>query len=150
MDDTIFDFEVDSAQEGVLASDPTQPFSFMGMNKSRILYLIENAEESYFSPSALDAFTKTLHALRLSVDDVAVLNLAQIERKLNLDEIVSFFNPQKIIFAGASPVKMGLTDLEVNRASMQQAVQLLYTYSFEEMLTDTNKKKAFWQAVKAF
>lgn len=149
MDDTIFDFEVGSAPEGVQASDPMPLFNFMGMNKSHILYLIENVDENYFSPSALDAFTKTLHALQLSVDDVAVLNLAQIERKVNFEEIVSFFTPQKVIFAGPAPVNMGLTGQEINRASTQKAIRLLYTYSFEEMLTDTNKKKAFWQAVKA-
>lgn len=151
LDDLLFDFEADfpaATEQSPNIDRPT--FNVLGANKSRILYLVENMTEGHFSPAALDAFTKTLHALGLALDDVAVLNLAQIEAGVNFEDLCSYFDPQRIIFAGPSPAKVGIDGLSLNVASSQQSIELLYTYSFEEMLTDTNKKKLFWQAVKAF
>lgn len=149
MDDTLFAFEFDAP---INLDQPTRTthlsFSHLGANKNRILYLIENEAENYFSPAALDAFSKTLNALGLSLEDVAVLNLGQVKEDLVFEDLCAFFNPHKVIFAGASPIKMGVKDLAMNVASTQETVKLLYTYSFEEMLLDTTKKKLFWQAVK--
>lgn len=150
MDDTLFQFEVESPLlEQAIAETSRPSFDILGANKSRILYLIENLAESYFSPTAQDAFIKTLHALGLALDDVAVLNLAQVGEEINFETLFTHFNPQKIVLAGPSPNKIGVNGLSLNIVSSQQSIKLLYTYSFEEMLTDTNKKKLFWQAVKS-
>jgi len=124
------------------------PFSFLGEHKQGLLYLITAPAIPFFSEQALDAFTKTNQALGYTLADIAVLNTASLDKTEVQQELLAFFSPKKIVFAGASPQELGFPLFPLNSIQSFEGIPVLYTYSFEEMLTDVQKKKTFWQTLK--
>lgn len=153
LDDTMYAFDASphEPKDDDTRYKPLQraAFSYLGSNNKNILYLVENGREAYFSPEAHEAFSKTVFALGLSIDDISVLNLSSMREETSFEDLFSFFKPSKVIFAGPKPQKIGLEDIALNNSTQIKQVKMLYTYSFEEMLSDVHKKKIFWQAVKA-
>jgi len=149
MDETLYGFEeVDKAVTPQIPNGVPIIINFLGKNEKNILYLIENQQNDYFSAAAHEAFTKTIAALGLILDDVAVLNITALKSEISFEELTAFFKPKKIILAGSSPNKLGLSDVSLNTPVSQNDITVLHTFSFEEMLTDMNKKKLFWHCVK--
>ncbi|QNL51271.1 hypothetical protein H8S90_06765 [Olivibacter sp. SDN3] len=152
MDDLIYTFQTNETSNvpsiDTISNKPITGYTFLGENKQHILYLIEDQQYEYFSEKALDAFSKTVQALNLSMVDVAVMNVARQSTEITFEKIVHFFNPQKIIFSGPSPDQYGLPQLPLNQAAKEKNIHMLYTYTFEEMLQEINKKKTFWMQVK--
>ncbi len=136
-------------RNGEADQDTIQSVDFLGENQRRILYIIEETAYSFFSEAALDAFTKTILALGLSLDDVAVFNLATHPNStFSRDQLVDLFHPEKIIFAGTPPLRLGFEGISLQVATQAAGMKILHTYSFEDMLQDVQKKKQFWQAIK--
>ncbi len=135
---------IDSIKNDLPLSDNIEPdFLFWGSNERNILFLTQNLEEDYFSIDAEDAFLKTLAALNLSLNDVAVFNRRKVDE--STDRICEVLNPKICIFCEGENES---NKANFNKISTVEGVACLYTFSFEEMLTDTNKKRAFWNAIK--
>lgn len=135
---------IDSIESDLSLSDNKEPnLLFWGANEKNILFLIQNPEEDYFSSEAEDAFLKTLAALKLSLNDVAVFNRRKAEKSLN--EICEALNPKICIYCEE---ENETNKSAFNKITEVEGIACLYTYSFEEMLTDTNKKRVFWNAIK--
>ncbi|HWV72795.1 MAG TPA: hypothetical protein VN040_13800 [Pseudosphingobacterium sp.] len=151
LNDTVYAFEITKKDEE-LNEEPlvevSSYYEFLGENKKQILYIVDNQAHTYFSSGALDAFSRTINALGLSMEDIAVFNIAKHTSIINFDQICTYFNPQKVILAGASPTQLTLNNLSLNNPITLNNVKILYTFSFEEMLTDIERKKTFWQQVK--
>jgi len=147
LDDTLYGFETKEVPTPQ-ATDNTTTFDFLGENKQHILYLIEHDQCPYFSSPAQDAFIKTIQALGLTLADVAVLNIHSLSTPFRLEHVISFFKPAKLILAGPHPQSIKLPAFTLNMQALHQGIKILYTHSFEEMLSDTQKKKAFWLSVK--
>jgi len=149
LNETVYAFEI-TKKDGEPNEEPlvelSPDYEFLGGNKKQILYIVENQAHAYFSSGALDAFSRTINALGLSMEDIAVFNI--VEHTINFDQICTYFSPQKIILAGASPTQLTLNNLSLNDPLTINNVKVLYTFSFEEMLTDIERKKTFWQQVK--
>jgi len=151
MDDIVYTFDTFEENSTTKSENIAQPayFNFIGKNKKAILYLVESEKDDYFSPAAYDAFNKTILALGLTMDDIAVFNLSGISTETSFEILTAFFNPSKVILAGSNPERIGMPHLSLNTSIHLDQVKILYTYSFEEMLNDIDKKKLFWQSVKA-
>lgn len=116
---------------------------FRGSNERNILFLVQNQEQEYFSFEAEDAFLKTLAALKLSLKDVAVINQRIVEK--SVDEVKKVMKPKVcIVCEGENTANQSI----FNQIIEVDGIACLHTYSFEEMLTDTNKKRSFWNAIK--
>lgn len=151
LNETVYDFEItkkdrEPNEEPLVEVSPD--YQFLGGNKKQILYIVDNQADAYFSSGALDAFSKTINALGLSMEDIAVFNIAKHTPIIDFDQVCTYFNPQKVILAGASPTQLTLNNLSLNDPITINSVKVLYTFSFEEMLTDVERKKTFWQQVK--
>ena len=146
LDDTLYGVETKQVQTQKMGN--TASFNFLGENKQHILYLVENSQSTYFSAPAQDAFIKTIQALSLSLADVAVLNIYNLSTSFELEHIISFFKPIKLILAGLHPQSIKLPAFPLNTQTVHLGIKILYTHSFEEMLSDNQKKKAFWLAIK--
>lgn len=156
MSETIFSPAVENTQpenipiddglkksECSLSNNNEADLLFWGSNGSNILFLIQNPEEKYFSYEAEDAFLKTLAALKLSLKDVAVINRGKAEKSIG--EINKVMNPKVcIVCEGENKANQSI----FNQIADVDGVACLYTYGFEEMLADTNKKRSFWNAIK--
>ncbi len=146
MTETIFDVGTDMATQSndeldaaapATQQDRAQSFAFYGKNKRNYLFLTEEKQHQWMSVAALDAFTKTLAALKLTADDVAVLNVDKLTETPSVDSISVFFKPKVVVCLGASftwPEQDGIT--------------VFRTHSFDELLADAEKKRIFWSTIK--
>lgn len=123
--------------EGVRKPDPAPQFTFYGKNKREYLFLTDEKQHEWMSEPAMDAFVKTLAALKLTVDDVAVLNLAKLKEPPLVHHLTLFFKPKVVVNLGTSlawPEKDGM--------------KVFHTNAFDAMLSDAEKKRVFWTTIK--
>jgi hypothetical protein len=129
--------------EDILFEDANPDLLFWGSNEKKVSFLIRNSAFEYFSTEAEDAFLKTLTALKLTINDVSVVNLAN--NATSFDEIKKVLNSKFYIYCeGENEENRNF----FNRLFEKDGLTFLYTYSFEEMLTDVTKKRTFWNAIK--
>src|SRR5690606_1148128 len=79
---------------------PSEEFIYQGNKSTGVLFILRYPDYPYFSPAAEDAFVKTLGALGLSLDNVAVVNLANTHNPNDFKRIMQFFEPTKITLLG--------------------------------------------------
>ena len=91
---------------------------------------------------------KTLNALKLNLPDVAIINYNNSDNKVTFDRVKEQFDPKACIFLGFDPKRLGLKNCAENILANENDIQLLNSFSFEEMLNDTGKKRIFWDAIK--
>ncbi|KKO90884.1 MULTISPECIES: hypothetical protein [Sphingobacterium] len=125
-------------------------FIYQGNKEKGILFILRYEQYPYFSPAALDAFEKTIGALKLTKETVAVLNLANPHNPNDFKRIMQFFQPTKIILLGVEPASLKLPFIEHNSYMKGRIATVFNTFSFEEMFVDVNKKKLFWNEFKTF
>ena len=118
-------------------------FEFSGKNLKNFLILTdETLQENH-----LKALESTLSRKQMSLDDVAVVDLSNY-RNTNFEQLNAVFMPQKLVFFGLKPETLGLPTTELNQIGTYADYQILYTYSFNEMLGNKEKTKAFWEPMK--
>lgn len=129
-------------------NEPVPHLKLYGDNERNILFIVDTPGEQFFSKEAELAFLKTLSAMNLALDDVAVINLASFDQQIEFDFIQKELAPSYWVFLGANPANIQLGEYPENIWSKKDESLILRTYSFDEMLTDINKRKSFWNAVK--
>lgn len=123
--------------EVVRKPDQAPQFPFYGKNKREYLFLTDEKQHEWMSEPAMDAFVKTLAALKLTADDVAVLNLAKLKEPPLIDHLTLVFKPKVVVNLGTSlawPEQDGMT--------------VFHTSAFDVMLADAEKKRVFWTTIK--
>ncbi len=116
---------------------PKPQFPYNGQNKRNYLFLTDEKQYEWMSGAAMDAFVKTLGALKLAVDDVAVVNLAKLASSPSVTDLAIFFNPRVVVNLGTSFVW-----------PQQDGVTVFHTHAFDDLLVDTEKKQIFWTTIK--
>src|SRR5690606_4759587 len=134
MTETVFDVG-ESAPLHV--PEQAAPFLFFGGNRRNYLFLAHDEQHQWMPQAAMDAFVKTLAALKLTEDDVALLNLAGLAPSPSVEQLIAFFEPTAVVNLG-TPFAW----------PAQDGIHILHTHAFTEMLVDAEKKRAFWLAVK--
>jgi len=149
INETLYSFPVSDVREPAIAEESASPsFAYLGKNKRKYLFIVFEPNHPFFSEEALAAFSKTIAALGMAMSDIAVFNLASSSGTVDAATLFTFFDPKKVIYLGVSPQVLGLTPLTPNTPSQKNDRTSLFTYSFEEMLNDTQKKKTFWLQLK--
>ncbi len=123
--------------------EPKPAFIFIGKNQKNFLILINEA----LPENHLKALESTLLRKQLVLDDVAILDYATTANK-NFADVNASFMPQKMVCFGLKPEDLGLPEAKFNEISSYENLQILYTYSFTEMLGNKEKTKAFWEPMK--
>jgi hypothetical protein len=95
----------------------------------------------------LTALQSILKRKELELDDVAILNLAKTANTKWAD-MYRFFGPKKVLVLGQDAVPVGLKVPDMNQLKQAPAASLLYSFSFDEMMSSTDNKKAFWEQMK--
>lgn len=168
MSDTLFDLgervDMSTVNAAVQPENPQQEhkipeLTFIGKNQSGILFITHNVatpDQHQLPEVEMDAFVKTLSALKLSLDHIALFNLAVVVGQSHtLTDILTFFNPRKTIFLG-SQISV-LDDAEsrgvptdLHQVVNRENIEFLRTYSFTEMMSDVDKKRLFWNQLKSY
>lgn len=131
-------------------ASPEEEFVYQGDKKTGVLFILRYPDYPYFSPQAEEAFVKTIAALQLTLQNVAVVNLANVHNPNDFKRIMAFFEPKKITLLGVKPASLKLPDIAHNSYMRGKVATVFNTFSFEEMFADINKKKLFWTEFKSF
>ncbi len=127
-----------------------EEFIYQGDKSSGVLFILRYPEFPYFSPQAEEAFVKTIGALQLTLDNVAIVNLANPHNPNDFKRIMTFFEPKKITLLGVEPASLKLPEIAHNSYMKGRIATVFNTFSFEEMFADVSKKKLFWGEFKNF
>jgi hypothetical protein len=130
-----------------VAETPRPDFKYLGGNKKQFLILVNYIADEHIAETHLKALESTLGRKTLAIDDVAILNTARYTNNGH-QELIAFFLPEKLLILGAAAIPAGLTSPQLNVIQQSENRQQLFTHSFEEMLTDREKAKAFWEQMK--
>lgn len=137
MTETVFGVE-EGELRAPLETPTAPPFVFFGRNKRNYLFLTHEEQHEWMPEAAMDAFVKTLAALKLAEDDVALLNLATLAEPPTVEQLALFFKPKVVVNLG-TPFAW----------PEQSGISILHTHEFGNMLADAGKKRDFWTAIKA-
>ena len=140
------------ADHAEVTPDPeieTKPvnFNYLGANKKNLLILVHYPEHDFMAESHLTALESVLARLSHTSEDVAILNMAKHE--VNQDQLLSHFMPKTIVVLGKTSIPAGMQTPQLNVKISGDDMTLLYTFSFDEMMTNNDHKKAFWEQMKA-
>ncbi|MBE7177937.1 MAG: hypothetical protein INR69_16145 [Mucilaginibacter polytrichastri] len=121
---------------------------FTGHFSNGFVILFEDAASATLDPESDTALRKVLAARNTNPDDWAFVNLSG--QNITFADILSQFQPKKILLLGINNQKAGLDDLAYNTPLVRDDVHLLYTYAMRDMLSDVVRKKEFWEGFKSF
>lgn len=127
-----------------------EEFIYQGDKSTGVLFILRYPDFPYFSPQAEEAFLKTIGALNLNAENVAVVNLANAHNPNEWKRIMEFFQPKKITLLGVEPTSLKLPEIGHNSYMRGKIATVFNTFSFEEMFADVQKKKLFWMEFKTF
>jgi hypothetical protein len=134
--------------ETTAVSTPVTEFKYMGDHKKSFLILVHYAEHEFINDEHLTALTNILKRMELAIADVAILNMAKYGDN-TFEQITGHFKPQKLLLMGSDALPKGIEPLTVNQPQSVNNCKLLYTLSFDEMMSSNENKKAFWEQMKS-
>jgi len=124
-------------------------FNYLGKNQKSFLVLVHYPETEFIDDAHLTALTNIIKRKDLSVDDIAIVNVAK-QVNIAYNELLSFFKPSKLLVLGNKALPSGIPQLLLNTPKSLGDIVGLYSFAFGEMMDNVEHKKAFWEQVKAF
>lgn len=124
-------------------------FNYLGENNRYFLVLVDDKTHKELNTPHKEMLMKIMAAKKLELRDLAILNLAQYPGA-NFEQLKDFFSCNRIILFGMNPRDIGLPAMGANEPVKHQDVKLLATFGLEEMSTNTDKKREFWNVMKDF
>ncbi|GAB2697685.1 hypothetical protein GCM10027037_22260 [Mucilaginibacter koreensis] len=128
---------------------PEPEFKYMGGYKKAFLIIAHYPEHEHMEPAHLTALESTLKRINLSLDEVAILNLAT-HSDVNYELFLKHLQPQKMVMLGQYALPAEAPFVTLNQPQVVNEVQLLYTFSFNEMMGNKENTKLFWNEIKQF
>lgn len=127
---------------------PKPVFNYLGSNKKNFLVLVNYAGHEYIQDDHLAALDSVLGRKGHAREDVAIVNLAKHDWA-DQQQLLAFFEPKTLVILGNNAIPTGADEVKFNQIEKIEDIAVLYTFSFDEMMTNVEKKKAFWEQIKA-
>jgi hypothetical protein len=127
---------------------PKPAFEYLGKNQKGFLIVFHSNGAGKFDDKHFAALTSSLTRKELSLDDVAIIDL-HAHPNTTIADIAAYFKPARVMLLGSQCLLPGWHKLKLNVIAKGNAYTALYTYSFDEMMGDKDKVKAFWEQMKA-
>ena len=126
-----------------------QPWERLGQNAKNILILVNNPGVTFLPDEELAFLTQMLQACKLSLGDVALLNLTQYTQT-GYQDILQHFNSKTVFLFGVTP---GEWELPINFPQFQvqqfDGRKFLHSPGLGEMMNDKLLKTKLWASLKA-
>lgn len=129
-----------------VADDPAY-FEYLGGNNKYMLIIINEASCQNMQPKQLESLLSILNAKKLSMDDVAILNFYKYPNA-KFTALKQFFACSSIVLFGINPAQIDIGGVQANQISVHEHTKILATFSFDEMMANTDKKRSFWNEMK--
>jgi hypothetical protein len=124
-------------------------FNYLGENNKYFLILFNEPTQKDIGSIQKETLLKIMTAKGLDLRDIAVLNLFQYPGA-RFDDLKEFFSFNKIVLFGIDPQQIALSSQSANQVIKVEGAKVLPTYSIDEMIKDTTKKREFWNVMKDF
>ncbi len=131
----------------LVVETPALQFNYLGKNQKQFLIITHYAQHDFIADEHLTALRNILKRKDYELDDVAILNLAKTAGT-TLEDLTTHFTPKKLLILGngALPAKMEV--IALNQPIQLPGFTALYSFSFDEMMSSVDNKKAFWEQMK--
>jgi len=130
-----------------LVKTPGTAFNYLGKNNKNFLVLVNYANEEHIAAAHLTALESILKRKDLSIDDVAILNVNRYT-PLKLATLSEYFKPTRLVIMGKDSLPEGIGNLPLNQPLQGKKTHVLYSFSFDEMMSSNDNKKTFWEHMK--
>lgn len=120
---------------------------FLGKNKSNFLILVYYPDNEFMHDIHRAALENILKRKELGLDDVAIVNLHH-HSAVDAETLMAYFSPKKIVIMGSGAFPHGMQKINLNRIEQNDNRATLYSFSFEEMMNDNERKRLFWEQMK--
>jgi hypothetical protein len=127
---------------------PKPAFNYPTAEKKDFVILVNYGDHALMKEDHQVALENVLGRIGRTRGDVAILNVA-IHDVITGGQILEHFSPKTIVILGKAAIPQDLAGLAFNVIEKKDAVSLLYTFSFDEMMTNTDNKRAFWEQIKS-
>jgi hypothetical protein len=132
----------------VVTAEPKPDFTYTG-KKGGLLILVHYTGQEFIHEIHLSALENILKRRNLAIADVAILNMAK-NTGTDFESLVDYFSPQKILVLGEQSLPKGIPGLNLNQPKQTGNTNLLYSFSFDEMMDNPDNKRTFWEQMKNF
>jgi hypothetical protein len=124
----------------------TPTYNYHGKNKKSFLILTHYVNEDFIAAGHLMALQNILKRKDYDIDDVAIFNTAKTNAAIT--DLVAYFKPEKLLILGEAAVPAGMGVPPLNQPKKMKNGLLLHSFSFDEMMSSNENKKAFWEQMK--
>lgn len=122
-------------------------FNYLGKNNKNFLVLVNYAAEKHITETHLAALQNILKRKDLDLDDVAILNVNKYA-PVKLAALAAYFAPTRLVIMGKDALPDGIGNLPLNQPLQGKKTHVLYSFSFDEMMSSNDNKKIFWEHMK--
>lgn len=140
------DKEVESKK--VVKEAESVPFSFnyAGKNNKKFLILTHYPDHETIYPPHFTALEAILSRKGYQTDDVAILNIAVNNADINA--LNNHFGPERLLILGQKAIPAGMAEPQFNRLQTMAGCSVLLSFCFDDMMENTDNKRAFWEQMK--
>ncbi|WP_026896951.1 hypothetical protein [Daejeonella oryzae] len=124
-------------------------FNYLGENNKYFLVLIQDQIHTHLNAAHKDLLLNILKAKKMDLRDVAIVNLRSYP-EVTFTQLKDFFVCNRMLILGIPPAQIALPSITLNRDEKHKEVKILASFSLGEMQNDVNKKREFWNVLKAF
>jgi hypothetical protein len=122
-------------------------FNYLGKNNKNFLILVNYTDDEHMTAPHLAALQNILMRKDLELDDVAILNVSNY-KPVKLTALATYFAPIRLVIMGKDALPEGIGNLPLNQPLQGKKTHVLYSFSFDEMMSSNDNKKVFWEHMK--
>lgn len=133
------------------ASNPVpehKPVKYLGKNARHVVLLVSNATVPFLPDDELSFLTNILSACKLSLADVAIVNIHSLN-ETEVETAIQPLEPKSVLLFGITPLSI---DLPINfpQFQLQPFNKRTYLYSphLQELAADKTLKLQLWNCLK--
>ncbi len=122
--------------------------SFLGKNLSKITVVVNDLNNFYINEDDLTVLTKMLMACKLTLEDIALLNIGKIAT--NWQMIKTTLHPEKLILFGVAPTQIELPIIFPEyHLQFYNDTTFLLSHSIQEINADKLLKSKLWISLQS-
>ncbi len=125
-----------------------KPVKYLGKNAKHIVLLVSNATVPFLPDEELSFLTNILSACKLSLADVAIVNIHSL-KETEVETAIRPLEPKSVLLFGITPLSI---DLPINFPQFQlqpfNKRTYLYSPNLQELATDKTLKLQLWNCLK--
>ncbi len=137
-----------SREQGAVRSDAAQEWKFLGENKKQILVVVNYPDAVHIADDDLALLVKMLSACKLTVADVAIVNMQNYPDNRQ-KELTANFQSRIVLLFGVDPVSFGLPmNFPEYQIQPFSGATYLYSPSLTSLPSNREAREKLWESLQ--